>query len=1020
MNPIRTILALFLGFFIFFTPATISAEVFKSKSMMTNELGTVSDVTLNGREFSSFDDRTISFYKDDIDKSNKITLSGFLDSDSKIPVEQLAVEITTDGGKTWTKAQGHSEWDWSFEPKLGKEYYFGLRVVLDNGNSNDLLEIPNRLEIGGFTLTLNVDCSIVDGKISGSGTINIPYLNKISALRTNDINVNFENLSFADGIVNLGDITYNRPFTVETPLGAIGISSIVFSPIPQNNKITGAIVFNGPLESIPSISLPNNSRFLPTSFDLHIPFNGEIIDIWEEKDVDLVISSGELNIAYTAGANSPTASLDLPSAEFRLGTLLTDSTNALNSIKFDLTNPQDTITLPIPSRASLLDTGITMPQAFDLTLDLSDYANPSITFSTSVDMSSYDNVIANTLEDATIEATVTKTGLSATISSSSQLNPVTIIDRGTDEEDVRLVFTGETPSFTININNNDLTPSFELGAISAELHFGNLLTTAENAAGGIVASITDISAPSINITDSLFLLGSKINLPNGFNADIDLSDLTSPIISFNDIDIDFSNYDNFIVKQISGAKISATISQDGFIATVTSDKPSPIDIYAAEDVKLRFLGESGPSFSINITGADSLPEFSISNIDAELDFGTLLKSTTDTTQNVIASIGVITQDNIESLNLTLPSRVKLLESDFAFEGIISTLNLSNKEITIASSADMSAYTNPVLKALSGAKVDATISTTGFAGTVTLDDELEPISIWSAKHVSMQINGTPSFGIAVESGEVSFDFAELSASIDFGDLLKTASRESVIATLSSSINEAGDYSANIANKVYLLGSSFALSDTDISFNPNSKNLTISAKADLSTYENPVVRAFDGASFSATISPSGFSGSLTKDGSFEPIVVLDRGGDGKDVSVEFTSSPTISVSILNSGIDFGISGGSAELHFGDFLDNSTAILEGISESAYSWSISEKTKLYKDSKAYIQNAVGSLDIQDISKPKISFSSRVDLSEYGGILNDVKDVALNNATISKDGFSADLSASIDTVNIWEEKEYL
>ncbi|NOX15829.1 MAG: hypothetical protein GXP61_07385, partial [Epsilonproteobacteria bacterium] len=1004
----------------------------QTKTQNADDEGFVDAITINGREFNELPN-DIKFYAEDL-QNGKVIVKGLLESqDENTPLKELHVEITTDGGNSWSRASdtlrdGNKEWDWSFEPKLDKNYEFSLRVVKDaqvdsgfrvtgeGAGSGASIGASRTLQIAGFTLELNADANLISGKLSGSGKITIPYLSQVSNFTANTINVNFSDLSISGDRVTMGDIVYEREIIIPTPLANLNIHKIVFSPTLANNKIEADVEFKNELASFGTIVLPTSSKILPTSFNLTIPFSSKTLNIWEEKGVELDISSGSLGVSYQAGDALPKAKLHIPSAQFKLGSLLryTDGSAVEMAIADFGTMPS----FRIPRETKLLDTGIVLPSSLGISLDLSDFTDPKLSFSSSVDLSGFENVIARNLDGVSIEAHASKSGFSAILSATHPLNPITIIDRGSDAKSVKLVFQGDNPSFTISITNSDLTPSFSLSGVNPQIHFGDLFKNATSGASGLIASLGSLSAPRINIPSSLFLLDSKIKLPSGIDASVDLSDITNPKITFNTT-VDFSQYDNFIAKHISTATINATISRAGFMANVISGKPTPIMIYEPKGVKLNFLGESGPSFSIKITGSEVLPEFDIGDINAQLDFGTLLKNATADGAKVLADVGVITEEGVEYLNLMLPSRVKLLESKFAFEGITANLNLTNKEIKIESSADLSAYTdNPVLRALDGARFDATINPSEFRGSLRAEEELEPISIWSSKRVSLKINGLPQVFVVVNSSGLSFDLGDLSASIDFGDLLKTSSGASVRALINSAANSAGDYMVALGSKAYLLGSTFALEHTQVGFNLNKKSLTFSATADLSAYSNPVVKAFDGASLSAKVSTAGFSGTLSKEGGLDPIVILNRGGSGKDVSLEFTSSPIVGFNILSSGIHFDFSGGSAKLHFGDLLNGATALLSSVEDGVYSWGLSERTQLFHSARAYLSDINnGKLDIKDITNPKISFDATVDLSGYGGILASVNSATLNNAVISRAGFKADLSASLGDINIWREK---
>ena len=793
---------------------------------------------------------------------------------------------------------------------------------------------------------------------------------------------------------------------------------MVFSPTAGNHKIVGEVVYKDELAAMFGTQrLPQTSKILPESFDIDIPFSAKSIDIWKEKDVKLVIGSGSLGLTYTLGDDLPRADFRIPSAQFQLGELLKYSDGVSAQVTMADFGRAPSFTLP--NATFLLDTGMKLPTGMNISFDLSDYTNPKISFSSSVNLSGYTNAMAQSLSNATLSATASKTGMSATLTADSALDPVTIIERGSDEQDVRLVFIGDTPSISIAFTNEG-SPSFELSNTTAELHFGDLLQDADTRASGIVAAIGDIKAPTLNISNAIYLLGSNIKLPNGFNASIDLSDLSLPTIALSDVDVDFSAYDNMIAKHISGAKINASISvADGFSASITSDMPSPITLYAEHNVQLNFIGDTGPSFGINITSVESIPEFSVSGISAEIDFGTLITKVIDDGERVVASLGVITKEDVEFLQLSLPADIKLLNSNLALVGTYADLDMLSKEITIESSVNLDAYVdNPILKALNGSKFESTISSSGFSGTITVDSELDPINIWAEKDVSMTINGKPMLGVYISGGGVSFDFGTLSASVNLGTLLVDSASAPVVATLSSALNDTGSYAVSLSTKTYLMGSQFALDAVEIGFNPNKKSISLGSSVDLSSYTNPLVKAFSGATFSAAVSSSGFSGSISKADGFEPIVILDR-GEAKDVTFEFTSTPTVSIDILASGIDFGFSGGSAELHFGDLLNDTTVALTSLRDGVYSWGMGEKTKLFSSGKAYVSGVENALlDIADFENPSISFDATVDLSEYQGILASVTAATLQNAKISKAGFSASLSATLGTVNIWEEKK--
>ncbi len=113
----------------------------KPKSKNADDKSFVDNITINDREFDSLIQRTIEFYPEDL-KNGKIIIQGLLESDDKnTPLSTLHVEITTDGGESWSRARGSAEWEWSFTPELEKSYEFSLRVVTDEKADNTPIKI---------------------------------------------------------------------------------------------------------------------------------------------------------------------------------------------------------------------------------------------------------------------------------------------------------------------------------------------------------------------------------------------------------------------------------------------------------------------------------------------------------------------------------------------------------------------------------------------------------------------------------------------------------------------------------------------------------------------------------------------------------------------------------------------------------------------------------------------------------------------------------------------------------------
>ena len=1014
---------------------------FGKKVESADDIGYVDDITINGREFDTIDDRDIEFYSDDL-QDGKVVVQGLLECDDEnTPIDKLFVEISTDGGKTWSRAKGHSEWDWSFRPELGKTYHFSLRVVKETNENNDFKfaenqnvntdfqenntskeeqqtseGLPQTITIAGFTLRLGNNITVQNGKISGAGTILVPYLSQISSLGTNELPVSFSNLSYSNAKVTMGDIIYNQPFDISTPLLDLHVQSITFSPTPANNKIVGTISFNSSIfQTLNSENIPINSGLLPDSFSLDIPFSGRSINIWEEKNVVLDITNGSINLSYHMGDSLPKVSFNLPNAKLNFGDLLKD----VNGISFQTPiNDLKNINITLPGDFNLFNTGLKLPSGFHIGGDFSDISNPTLTFSGDIDLTQYENSIINGINSATMSATVQKTGFDGTITLNGSLNPIVIINRGGGQKDVKLVFEGSNPNITLSYHNGDMHPDISYTGITPKIYFGDLLKDANTQASNLFATIEDLKHPHINISNALSLLGSKIKLPSGIDASVDLSDMSSPVVSF-DVAVDFSQYNNIVAQKLQNAKISGTISKSGFIADITANKPSPIDIYPQKNVKIVFQGNDSPTLHIEVKTDTIIPKVQISNIDAKLDFGDLLKDVSNASDNVMADISTL-EDQLNSLSVSLPAKVRLLNSKVKLSSSLVTLDLENRSIALSSSLDLSEYnSNPIISAIDGSTINATINSSGFSGDISVVGGIAPIDIWAEHNVKMTINGTPSVSLQIGTSGVHFDFGSLNASIDFGDLLKTASNAgNYIASLQNAVSNNGEYKVSFSNKLYILDSKFGIENGQISINPSAKSISIGATARLDEYSSPIIKAFDNSTFNASISSSGFEGNITKNGGFAPIVLLDRGGSGKDISLEFTSSPTISFSVLNSGIHFGIDGGGANINFGEFLGGATATLASLEDGVYSWGVSGKNKLFASAKAYVENITNAkLDISDIKDPKISFNGKVDLSQYGGLFSTMTAVSLDDVMISKSGFRATITPVLSDLDIWKEK---
>ena len=102
----------------------------KEKAINADDKSFVDSITINDREFDELPNE-VEFYPEDL-QDGKVVVKGVLESEDKnTPIESLYVELTTDGGESWSRAKGNKDWEWSFEPELEKNYEFSLRVVQD-------------------------------------------------------------------------------------------------------------------------------------------------------------------------------------------------------------------------------------------------------------------------------------------------------------------------------------------------------------------------------------------------------------------------------------------------------------------------------------------------------------------------------------------------------------------------------------------------------------------------------------------------------------------------------------------------------------------------------------------------------------------------------------------------------------------------------------------------------------------------------------------------------------------------
>lgn len=77
---------------------------------------------------------TLRIDADDLEDGKTLVLSGSFDDDSGI----VRIEISLDGGVTWFKVNGTSDWEYGFTPKAGTPYQLVLRIVTSDMKSHDV------------------------------------------------------------------------------------------------------------------------------------------------------------------------------------------------------------------------------------------------------------------------------------------------------------------------------------------------------------------------------------------------------------------------------------------------------------------------------------------------------------------------------------------------------------------------------------------------------------------------------------------------------------------------------------------------------------------------------------------------------------------------------------------------------------------------------------------------------------------------------------------------------------------
>ncbi|MBS9782574.1 MAG: hypothetical protein KGV43_02090 [Arcobacter sp.] len=987
-----------------------------ANTQSADKIGFVDEITINGREFESLEQRKIEFYPEDL-QNGKVVVQGLLEPLSKKQsIKDVFVEITIDGGKTWKKVSGHKNWSYSFSPVYGQLYEFSLRLTKKDkvNNTNETLSISNEFKIAGFTLRPSLNIKNQNGKLSGSGEIFVPWLQNLNV--EPNLKVNFENLSFDGDVITNGLVVYDKPFDISIADISLHIDSMQFSPNISENKILGKINFtdNSFLTNIANLSFDN------LSFNLQ-GINGDIeyknnkkLDIWEEQDVSLDFNSLKINLSYKLVGGFSVKVVDLD-ANLNFG-------NFFNSAKKKLQVAKDSLGNNIPGiyewkhsvTTELIDNSSLMISNILGKLDLSDLQNPKIIFDANASLDSLGGVFSSLNSINIKNATISKYGFFASVETN-----IPDIDIW-KEQNVKLQFLDKTKlNFVVDRGGFDISV---LGA-NMQLDFGNLL---QNAKASIQPIISDVQG-DIQNTYSWALNTSK-KLKNDIdltlkqlNGQLDLSSLTNPKILIN-AQADLRALGG-IFSTITAASIKdGIISKDGVdlkLGVLLND----LDIWEEKGVKLEFVGDDIPTAHLKLSRSGDY-SLDFDNFSAKVNFGTLIPQAKAIMKKVKDKKGIY--------NLVLDSAndLKLIDDKIKLKNFVSSLDLSdlkNPIINFNTKAILNNFDN-ILPNLNELDIkNAKISKKGFSASASFS--LSNIDIWEERKVKLAFSSAPKIDLKI-SDEVSFDLDISGAKLDFGDLLDGAIvqlnkfeqevNNEIIRTYKWALNSKKSIVNTAKAKLSSIGGELDLRDLS---NPK---ILLNSKLDLSSYGGAFSSINSISLKDAVISKNGFGASANID-----VQKLDIWKE-KKVKLVFDENPSISFKVTSSDFNIGFSNITGRLDFGHLLDGAIAKIRKSQELAqniyddaqeliesdriFTWELSGEYPLYKN-QLKLNTLSGTLDFSSLSNPIISLNANAKIDSYSDIFKYIRETSIENAQISKGGFKGSFSVEIDDIPIYKEK---
>lgn len=991
---------------------------------IADEIGFIDDITINGREFDSLEQREIEFYPEDL-QDGKVVVQGLLESlEDKVKVEELHVEITTDGGKSWNRALGLDEWEWSFRPEFEQVYEFSLRVVKDTvvvpdyGHDDHDTALPDLLRIGGFELRLEQDAKIAAGRLSGRGLLQIPFFANCG--HSTSIDVHFDELVVVGDRIVSGEVICDEGVDLQQPLVAVHLSRIVVAADQQKSSIAGSVHFKNSFEFLPTLAIAEASSLHSDSIHLELAVQAQQIDIWQEKNVRLAFDSGTIILDYALRDDEPRIRGDSLNPRLEFGELLRADQAVVAEVAL-FAQPFGQIPLYFTDivKAHLVDSDIAI-EGINASLDLS---KKEIHIISSLNCEDYDDLFVRALTGSQLIATLSEQGFEGQIRADGGLPPLVLLDRGGSGKDVELRVAG-TPTFNVVIDKSGL--DFDYGQLSAELSFGDILQGSINLNGGALDSIVatmDQSAqqPSLRFsrTGKVYLLGQDLALGD-IRASFDLARKTISLRS----DVDLTATANPLVRSMKSALLIAEVSSSGLHGKLTPrTPPDPLTIFDGghnQRVTLEF--DSAPTIDLAVVNRGLDFTFAAGLDGARLHFGRLFDGAT-------ATLGSAE----DAIKRVYPWRVTGRKgfaqgSKIFVEDVHGTLDLSdfdNPWLNFNAQADLSGV-GQAFSAISSVRIEeGLISKDGLCARVQV--ELDDLDVWQDQQVKVRFTRRPIINLSYTRQGFVQSLSNLRADLYFGQLLDNA-----VATIRStqpddphtSCAMAGIHAAAPLSAEYLwsIDGMKQLADTDINLYDlsgsitltefSNPTITLNALADLRGYGGIFKNIASAGLEDGTISSTGFDGRLTVG-----LSDIDIWKD-KNVKVVFRDADQsrFNLSVTASGFDLSLVELNADVDFGDLLSGAKSRLDMVGHEMYGWSLRGRFPI-DDSELVMEDLVGRLDLSDLKAPVLTLDGRVDLSRYHASFKTVKAARLFNARISKFGFRGGLRVDIGDIDIWKQK---